>query len=211
MPPERLVQLMRPFIRAVRCAIEADVRWLRSQLTADFRIDCMRRVEKHWVRVGADAVGALLNPMAHERNGIARCNEWRPVGEQRRSALEALRQLRAVDPDVAGACWSHRFPEFDHALEARRDMVKEEGRDALTLAGLELGEAESTLQAAQNRGNRGQITRVENQRNEAAAVVEMTRAMWEQRDAWLRDCVGGVRAVRPKERVAAMLRVQRLT
>ena len=211
LPPERLMDQMHTFRRAVRCAIEADVRWLRGQLVAEFSVEGIRRAGEHWVQVGADAIGALLNPMTHGHNGIPRSSEWRPPREQRCAALEALSLLRAADSEAAGACWSHRFPTFDRALESKRHVVREDGWDAQALAGLELAEAESRLRLAQDRGNRGQITRAENQRNEAATVAEMTRTMWERRDAWLRSCTASVRAVRPMERATAVLRVRRLT
>ena len=209
--PERLVDQMRAFTRAVRCAIEADIRWLRGQLAAEFRVEGVRRADGSWVRAGVGAVGALLNPMTNAHHRMPRSCDWRPQEKQWRAAQEALRWLRAADPAAAGACWSHRFPAFDRALETRRHVVRAEGSDAQALAGLEMDEAESRLSVAQDRGSRGQITRTENQRNEAAAVAKMTRTMWERRDTWLRDCATAIRAVRPRERLVAVLRVQRKT
>ena len=210
LPHERLMDQMHAFRRSVRCAIEADLRWLRGQLAAEFLVQGVRRMGEHWVRVGSDVVGTLLNPMAHGRNGIPQSSKWHPTGEQIRAAVGALRRFRAADADMAARCWSHRFPTFARELETRCHVVREDGRDAQALALLELAEAESRLQMAQDRGNRSQITRVENQRNEAAAVVEMTRTMWERRGVWLRDCATSVRTIRPKERLTAMLHVQRL-
>ena len=210
LPHERMMDQVQAFKRAVRCAIEADLRWLRGQLAAEFRIRGMRHAEEHWMQVGADAVSALLNPTAHGRKGIPQSFEWQPSGTLRRAVLETLHRLRTTDADLAGECWSHRFPAFDHALETRRYVVREDGRDAQTLARLELVAADSRHRAVQDRGNRGQITRVRRQRNEAEAVTRMTRTMWLQRDAWLRDCSAAVRAVRPRERVTVVLHVQRL-
>ena len=211
LPRERLIDQMHAFRHAVRCAIEADLRWLRGQLAAEFLVQGLMSKGEHWVRVGSDAVGALLNPMAHGRDAIPRSYEWCPSKEQERAILEALRLLRVADPEVAGARWSHRFPVFDRALETRRHVVGEDGRDAQTLTGLELAEAETRLRTAQDRGNRGQITRAERLRNEAEAVARMTRILWQRRDAWLQNCSVGVRALRPRQRVTAVLHIQRVT
>ena len=210
LPRETMMDQVHAFKRAVRCAIEADLRWLRGQLAAEFCIQGMRYAEEHWTQVGADAVSALLDPMAHGQRGIPQSSEWLPSQEQRVAALETLHRLRTADVDMAGECWSHRFPAFGRALETRRYVVKEDGQDAQELARLELAETESRLQVAQDRGNRGQTTRAERQRNEAAAVARMTRTMWQQRDAWLRDCSAEVRAIRPRERMTIMLHVQRI-
>ena len=209
MPPDRLVALMKPFARTIRCALEADVRWLRGQLTADLRVDGLKHVGGRWVRSRAEEVGLLLNPMTHNRPGVPRSSDWQLSEGDHRIIQAVLTRLREQDPGVAGTVWSDRFPEFDSALEARRSVVQEEGRDARALAALELADAESALRSAMERSHPALITRAENTRNQAAAIVEMTRVVWEQRDAWLLRCGTAIRAVQPRERIKAVMRVRR--
>ena len=209
LPRDAVMDQVHAFKRSVRCAIEADRRWLRGQLTAEFRVQAMRWSEEQWEQTGVDAVSSLLNPMAHGQKGTPQSSEWLLSRKQRSAALEALGRFREVDAHLARERWSHKFPDFDRALETRRYVVREDGQDAQELAQLELADAESRLQVAQNRGNRGQVTRSENQRNKAAAVSRMTQTMWQQRDAWLENCSAGVREMRPRERMTIMLHVQR--
>ena len=209
MPPDRLMTLMKPFARTIRCALEADVRWLRGQLTAELRVDGLKHVEGRWVRSRSEEVGLLLNPMTHNRSGVPRSSDWQLSEGDHRIIQAVLTRLREQDPGVAGTVWSDRFPEFDSALEARRGVVQEEGRDARALAALELADAESALRAAMERGHPALITRAGNTRNQAAAIVEMTRAVWEQRDAWLLRCGAAIRTVQPRERIKAVMRVRR--
>ena len=208
-PPEYLMDLMAPFQRSIRCAIEADHRWLRGQLTAEFRVEGMRLANGQMIRSGADEISLLLNPMAHQRQGVPRAADWQVPLDQVAAIKKAMRRLRETDAGAAGMSWSNRFPEFDCALETRRRVVQEEGRDAQALAELELSVAEVDLDTALDRGNRAQITRTRNLRNRAAAKAAMTRTMWEQRDGWLQGCTAALRGVQPKERVRALLRVRR--
>ena len=209
LPHDRMMGQVLTFKRAVRCAIEADQRWLRGQLATEFRVQGVKYVEDQWKKIGADLISTLLNPMAHGGKGVPQAFEWRPSGAVIRAASSALHQLRMSDKDLAVKCWSHRFAAFDNALTTRRHVVGEDGKDAQALAELELVEAESRLRAAQDAGNRGQITRVRRQRNEAEAVASMTRTIWQQRDTWLRNCSTAVQAIRPRERATVLLHVQR--
>ncbi len=209
LPNDRVMGQVHTFKRAVRCAIEADSRWLRGQLAAGFRVQGLRYVEDQWITVEVDTISTLLNPMAHGRMGIPQASEWQPSGAVIHAASKAIQRLRMFDTDLAVECWSHRFAEFDRALRTRRHVVREEGNDAQTLAELELDETELRLRAVQDGGNRGQITRVRRQRQEAEAVARMIRTVWQQRDAWLQNCSATVRAIRPRERATVLMRVQR--
>lgn len=207
LPPERSAALVEGFQRALACALEADVRWLRGQLTAELFLEGVRCDKNRSERLADHAVCALVNPMAHGGKAIPRAAEWRPERGLAGAASLALASLRMVDNDAA-RCWSNRFPEFDDALSARLRVVGEETRDAEALARLELAKAEAILKRAQVRGNRGQITRAVNQRKEVAAAAEMTRVMWASRNGWLKGCGAAVRGVQAEERLTAMLRVQ---
>ena len=212
LPTERLLEQEYRFERAVQCAVEADIRWLRGELPAEFCVKGISHIGERWISTKVDAIAALLNPLAHGQHGaIARSPEWRPPEQHRHAFQEGITALRAADSAVANACWSHRFPAFERALATRRCVVRKEGRDAQDCARLELYEAEARLRVAQDQGNRGQITRTENQRNESAAFAKMTGIMWEGRDVWLGNCASAIRATRPRERLVAVLRVQQET
>ena len=204
---ERLGDLMRPFSRAVRCAIEADVRWLRGQLTAQLLVEGLKVRQKRWVRAGLDEVSALLDPIGQENNGMPPSWRWQQTEQVRRSIKTALDGLRASDPQAARSFWSPHFPEFESALEARSHVVREEARDAVQLAAVELAKAESALSDAHARGNPGQITKARNERDAAADIADMTRVMWDHREKWLTECRSAVRHILPAERLAAVLRV----
>lgn len=207
---ERLPGLMIPFAKEARCAIEADVRWLRAQLSASMMLDVQRRHRGGWGRVDAEEAVALLNPMAHPRNGVPRASELQATGEILNHARIELARLRGTDAEAARSQWSHRFPHFAVALEARLSVIEEEGRDAVALAAEELHRAEEVLRAALERGNRAQITRAENARDAVADTLDMTCAFWGERVYWLRECEGLVRAVLPREQIAALIRAQKL-
>ena len=209
MAPERLVALMKPLTRAIRCAIDADVRWLRGQLTAELCVDGVKRVEGRWVRFGVDEVALLLNPTNHNRQGIPRSSDRQLSENNHRNVQAVLARLRESDPGVAATVWSNRFPEFDSALEVRRNVVRAEGRDARTLAAMELADAESALRSATELGHRALITRYGNMRDRAAVLTKMTRAMWDQRDSWLRRCGDAIRTVQPREYIKTVVHVRR--
>ena len=208
-PPEHLVDLMAPFQRAIRCAIEADHRWLRGQLTAELRVDGMRLANGQMIRSGADEISFLMNPMAHLRRGVPQSAGGQFPMAQVAAFKKAMTRLREADVGAAGVSWSNRFPEFDRALETRRRVVQEEGRDAQAFADLALSVARTDLDTALDRGNRAQITRARNLRDRAVAKAAMTRTMWEQRDGWLQGCTAALRDVQPRERIRALLRVRR--
>ena len=206
--PERLRDLMLPFSRAVRCAIEAEVRWLRGHLTAQFLVEGLKVQQKRWVRAPRDEVSALLDPMSQGNYRLPPSRSWPQTEQESRSIKTALDGIRASDPEAARLFWSPRLPEFESVLETRSHVVREEARDAVELAGVELAKAESALSDARDRGNPGQITRARNERDAAADIADMTRVMWDHRENWLTECRSAVRHVLPEERLAAVLRVR---
>ena len=202
---DRLPVLVHPFTKVIRCAMESDVRWLRAQFTACMTLDLRRQEQSNWVQVEADEAAALFNPMAHERNGVPRASDLRICGAESASAEAELASQRQADAMAARSAWSHHFPDFEESLSARLLVVEEEGRDAVKLAIEELRRAEAALKLVQERGNRAQITRAENARDAAKDTLGMTRAFWEERTRWLRECKEEVRLVRPRERLAALI------
>lgn len=206
-PNERLKNLLAPFSRAVQCAIEADVRWLRAHITAQFLVQGLKAQGKHWVGVGLDEVSALLNPLAYTGNGIPASVKWEQPEAFSRSVEKVLNWLRSRDQNAADISWSSRFPDFERALRTRLFVVQEEARVAVALARSDSAKAVSALLMARNRGIRGQITLASNTRDAAADVVEMTRVLWAQREIWLLECRSAVQGVLPEERLTGVLRV----
>ena len=208
--PERLLDLMRPFTEAVRCALEADVRWLRALLTASMTLEVRRRERGGWIPAEAEVTTALLNPMAHGRNGLPRACDLRAGEDDIAAARAELARQRQADATAARSAWSHRFPDFTQALAARLTVVEEEGRDAVALANEGLRRAEEALEVALERGNRAQITRAENTRDAAGDTSDMMRVFWDERARWLRECDDQVRAVLPRERMTALIRARKV-
>ena len=204
---ERLPDLVSPFARAVRCAIEADIRWLRAQITAQLLVQGLQAQGGRWIGVGLDKVSALLDPLARTSNGIPPSQEWKPPEGFRNSVRRVLNSLRSRDQNAAGICWSPRFPDFERALQSRLIVVQEEARVAAAVARSESAKAESALTLARDQGNRGQITRASNARDAAADFADMTRVFWAQRENWLTTCCSAIQDVRPEERLTAVLRV----
>ena len=210
-PEERLLDPLRPFSKFMRCALEADIRWIRAQFTACMTLDVQRQEHGSWVQVEAEEAAALLNPMAHERNGLPRARDLR-VGKADIAAAEAeLSEQRHADAKAARSAWSQHFPDFEESLAARLTVVEEEGRDAVALATEELCRAEEALEVARERGNQAQITRAENARNATADTLRMTRSFWDERARWLRECEEQVRLVLPQEQLTALMRTRKVS
>ena len=207
---KRFNDVMPQFSRAVQCAIEADARWIRGQLTAALVVQGLKvQQQGQWARARMEEISALLNPMDHEGGSIPPAKEWQQTEAQSRLIDDALDNLRSGDRRAAASYWSSRFSALRKELDARLFVVREEARDAVQLARAKLAEARSALTAARVRGNQGQITRTKNERDFAAAVVDMTSIMWKQREEWLAQCRSEVQAIRPEERLTAALRVRR--
>lgn len=206
--PDRLPDLARPFEKAARCALEADIRWLRALLTASMTLAVRRKEQDGWVQVEADETAALLNPMA-QGEGVPSAKSLR-IGDDAIAAIKAeLSRLRQADKTGACSTWSHRFPDFEEALAIRLSVVKEEGSDAIALASEELRRTEKALEVALGQGNRGQITRAENTRDAAADTLEMMRVYWDERARWLRECEEQVRAVLPRVQLTVLVRARK--
>ncbi len=200
-PAEQLPRLMAPFSRAAQCALEADARWLRASLTTVTTLVARAKSTRGWQDVSADGVVALLNPMAHTREGLPRASSIAGIDETIRAELE---RLRSSDRG-GGQEWSAAWPVFVAELRARLRIVAEEARDAVSLAGREVERASAALADAEGRGSRAQITREENTLAVAQDVAAMTDAYWQRREGWLRACEDAVAALQPRERLAATI------
>jgi hypothetical protein len=203
-PGEQLPTLLSPFTRSCKCAIEADVRWLRATLLAKIDTVALRRDEDGWQEVPGEIVAALVNPMAHGRKDlIPRAS---PATDRATLKHAELELARVRSKDLNGLeIWSHYLPAFRAALIERTQVIVEEGRDALDAARRELVRAEAAVEDALERGNRGQITRLENLRDLAFDLVEMTNAYWQKREAWLSKSEETLAKLRPKELLSAVI------
>ena len=209
-PLARLNDLMDPFCRAVRCAIEADVRWLRTQLTARFLVQGMKAHRGRWLGAGLDEVEAVLNPLAYAGNEIPLAAELKQSESMKRATGSALNRLRSTDQEAACSCWRPRFAEFETALRSRLFVLREEAKDAAELASAQSAKNESALSLAHDQGNRAQIARARNERDAASDRADMTRVLWKQRENWLSQCLSAVQKVVPQERITAVLQIRRL-
>lgn len=204
-PNEKLVELMAPFSRAAHCALEADARWLRAALTSRTNLCVRRKTPVGWHDVPQHCIAALINPMAHEREGLPRAAT---LPEPDAAIKAEFRQMRAGE-QCGGVMWSAERSSFVDELRARLRVVAEEAGDARELANRELMRAEATLVDARERGNRSQITRSENLCDAAVDTAAMTEAYWHQREAWLRGCEPAIVGLRPREKLVAAIRARK--
>jgi len=203
---ERLPEIVEPFKRAIRRAVEADVRWLRSELAAELRLDAWRLEADRWVRAANAECVALLNPIGHKRRGVPSARPFNPSDAEREAMFAQLETCRTNDATAAKESWSHRFPEFEEALAIRLRVIEEESKDAINVAKAELQAAEEAAALADERGNRPQTVRAQRVVDTAADIVAMTKTLWEQRVRWLKDCGHEVRTLKPDERLVSLLR-----
>ena len=206
--PDRLIDLMAPFSQAIKCAIEADARWLRAQLTAQFLVAGLKTQGRSWSVAPLDEISVLLDPMAHDTDGVPPAMHLKQSEQASRHVENVLHWLRSRAEKSAGTCWSPRFPDFERALHFRLFVVRAEARDAVELADVELVKAQSALSLARERGISGQITRARNALAMAADTADMTRALWKQRDRWLCEARSKIENVLPEERLTVLLRVE---
>lgn len=204
-PTEQLPRLMVPFSTAARCALEADARWLRASLMAVTTLVARATSTRGWQDVSTDGVVALLNPMAHKRDGLPRASSIAGIDATIRAELEQLRSSDRGGGQVWGAAW----PAFVADLRARLRVVAEEARDAVNLAEREVERARTALADAEERGNRAQIAREENTLAVAQDVAAMTDAYWQHREGWLSACEEAIAALRPRERLVATIHAKR--
>jgi ATP-dependent helicase HepA len=206
---ERLPELIHPIARLARCALDADVRWIRSVMPASLDLEVRKRQGSQWIAAGAEESRILLNPMAHGRQGVPKSSKWLVSSEERVSMESEFKRLRERDLTTARSSWGHRLPEFESAMNMRACVLRQEAEDSIGLAESQLQSAEEALRAVHETANRAQITRAENLRNMAADTLRATKALWEQRELWLSECATQILDVVPDEYVITALRVRR--
>ena len=200
---EKLVEL-------IRCACEADIRWIRGQFAARMSLDVRRWKQGNWVKVGAKEAVALLNPMAYAHSkGIPRSEELHLSATDKKTIEAGLCSQRQTDSMAARSAWSGRIPEFEKSLSARLAVIAEEASDSLALANEELRRVDDALETARKQGYRAQITRAENVRKDVVETVHMVQVVWDERSRWLRECREGVLQVLPRERLAALIQARK--
>lgn len=200
---EQLIELMAPFTRAANCALEADARWLRAMLMTNTNLSVRSQKQGEWQDLSQEGIAALMNPMAHQREGLSR-----GVSITADPTIKAeLSRLRASEL-TGRVVWNSELPAFTVELRARLRVLVEEARDSLELARREVTRAEAEVVDAQERGNRAQITRAENLRDSALDTAAMNEVYWEQRQAWLRGCDRAVADLRPREQLVAAIRAR---
>lgn len=207
----RIPGLIQPFKKAAQCALESDIRWLRSQLTATMMLD-LRRLDEdgNWVKATADAAAAMMNPMAHDGKGVPMACDIE-ANDKYIAAIEShLSRLRLSAAMTSRSEWSHRFPAFEDSLSARLLVVREEGHESIALASKELWLAETRLQIARERENRAQTSRARNFRDAAMDTLEMTRIFWSERENWLHQCQEKVSEILPREQISAFIRARKI-
>ena len=209
-PKEQIVDLMSPFCKVIRCAIEADSRWIRAHITAQLLVHGLKAQKGNWAVLGLNEIRDILDPVAHNGNDIPPAAEWKRPEKLSRSIEYALNWMRSKDKGLASTFWSPRFPGFERALQLRIFVIQEEMRDACDLAISELRKAQSALVFARNRGNPGQVTRARNVRNVAADKVDMTHVLWQKRENWLSETSLNLKNVLPEERLTAVVQVRRM-
>ena len=196
---EQIQNLVSPFIRAAACAIEADVRWLRANLTARIETTASRRTELGWESVSDDVIRALVNP----GEGLPQCFNAanQDIKEDARNELLRLRSSEENGSQV----WAKVLPTFHTELCKRARVVFEEAQDAVDLRRRELARAEFLFNEAVERGNKAQITRAENLRDIAYDVYEMTKVYWKNREEWLLNTEEELGTLLPHERLRNLI------
>lgn len=207
----RFVDVMGHFARMVQCAIDADTRWIRGHIDAQFLVQGLKGHQSQWVPASVDELTAILDPFGHNGYAVPPSRSWSPTTQQQHSVFKAMDQLRARDSRVARECWSPHLPALKEALDSRLYILREEASDSIRLARLESDRARSDLELARHHGNRGQITRALNTFNLAEDVADMTGVLWKQREIWLSRCCSAVCETSPAERVRATLLVRKHT
>ena len=206
---EKLPELMRKFPEMTRSALDADIRWIRSKLTAKMGFEVRQYQGGHWAQVEAEQAATLLNPLAQNRGKLPKASGLSANKDIIEAAQRELNRLREADTTVVRSAWGHRLPDFELALQQRLLMVQEEGIDSVALAEEDLTYAQSILEVALDRGNRAQITRAENARDAAEDHIRMQEIFWQQRSRWLRVGKQELLSIEAREYLIALLHARK--
>mgnify|MGYP000252229452 FL=1 len=161
------------------------------------------RAQQGWQAVSEDVVAALVNPLAHSREGLPRSQPATDGTAITDAEIELARLQSAGEYGIDN--WSACLPAFRAALKMRARVIAEEKCDAVELAKRAMEQAEASVIDAEVRGNRAQITRAENLRDEAFDVARMTEAYWRKREAWLLGIETALYELRPRELLSAII------
>lgn len=206
--PEKTKELLTPFMQRLDRELEADIRWIRSHLTAQLWLDGLRHDGMAWEAVTDDVVRDLLNPIAGGPGNIPASHEVNATSGESQAASDGVHRLEALDTGVAGRAWSHLYPAFDVALDLRIATARVEAADADALARARLEDAERRLETARERGMPGQITRATSVRAEALALLELSELLGRERLAWLENCRSAVRSLPPVRKGLVLFRAR---
>jgi hypothetical protein len=204
--PEKTKELLTPFMQRLDRELEADVRWIRSHLTARLWLDGLRHDGTTWEAVTDDLVGDLLNPIAGGPSNLPTSNGVNATAGEEQAASDAVQRLKSLDTGVAGRAWSHLYPAFDAALDLRIATARIEAADADALARARLEDAERRLEMARERGMPGQITRATSVRAEVLQLLELSELLGRARLAWLEGCRSAVRSLPPVQKGLVLFR-----
>jgi hypothetical protein len=207
---EKLIALMKPFLRQVHCALEADTRWLRALLPARLLLRGLHLQGDEWLPVDEATVAALLNPLEHGRPGLPQSGEWTPDALQNLKALTGTHRLQSTDHNTAEEVWGERTSDLEDALRTRARIVEVEAADAEALASLELEDARRRLEATRARGNPGQISRASSIHALSQDQLKLTRAVWAERTRWLTGLCATVLEISPEEHRNVLIRVKKV-
>ncbi|MGQ0502083.1 MAG: SNF2-related protein [Panacagrimonas sp.] len=206
----RVSELILPFISRTRCALEADSRWLITQLPPVFSVSGARKTPTGWETVAGEAISALLNPLLLDQSELASASVQSFNSDTERSAEAGSTFLREGDSLAAELAWAALIPSFRENAETRISVVSRERDDELSLRALEHRLASERARLAVERGNKLQIQRAESECAMAEDRLAMSRTYWDRRLAWLHRCAEAVLNLQPEERVVQIIRVRRV-
>jgi len=206
----RVSELILPFIARVRCALEADSRWLSHQLQTVFALRGVRKTPGGWEAVPSEALSALLNPLLTDNSALSTASALPFNAGSQQLVEEGFGILRDGDHLAAGLEWESVRAPFLKSVESRIEVLTRERNDDVAVCTFEVQEAAERSKAAAQKGNKAQVARADIEYGLAADRLAMAGAYWDRRLDWLGRCASDVFEVKPRELVAQIIRVQRI-
>ncbi len=198
----QLNDMLSPFKSAVRCALEADIRWLRFELTAKYTIVAKHLQDGVWQPIQSEALAVLMNPMSKPPTKIPKASVVRFDNHD----MKVQQCRRIVGTTSCGKeLWSNQLSSFNEALKARLYVLSEEAKDAIANLEDDLANANFAVEQNENLGNAAQITRTKNIRNSLLDVLKMTEVYWKLRVDWLSTSKDSIEKLEPKEAIMALI------
>jgi ATP-dependent helicase HepA len=205
----RLAEIARIFERKVISAMEADSRWIRSELNSSMRTVGVCKVHGGWAPVAEDTFGLLLNPVAFGNRHSARSFVPDKSSDEVREFSIGIQKARQLPLGSANSEWGSLLEEFEKRLSIRRSVLLEERNDARQLGELELCELNNRLNLSQESGMRSAVTKAESDVQAALEQLTLTDLFWAQRDSWLSRTGEIIRSMEFHEHLVFALRVSR--